>query len=163
MSFEQLLDRYRLPRIFFFIFAIKQFYKDTDLNFFRTPTVLFWKSYITNLHKRGIKNYQSFMIYWLLILKENSYTHLFAWTNDVQIDISVEDWELCLVAQTQTVQTRFRLLQYKWLLRTYCTLPLWSIEKRHIVWVWEYFGKKLNNNNNNKKVWSQIVYFPNML
>lgn len=34
----------------------------------------------------------------------------------------MEDWEkACFHAQTQTINTRFKLLQYKWLFRTYIT------------------------------------------
>lgn len=54
--------------------------------------------------------------------KENSLSYLSAWENDLQSDISVEGWEkACLLAQTQTINTRCKLLQYKWLLRTYIT------------------------------------------
>ncbi len=54
--------------------------------------------------------------------KDNSNAYLSAWKNDLQSDISDEDWEkTCFLAQTQTIDTRCKLLQYKWLLRTYIT------------------------------------------
>ncbi len=53
--------------------------------------------------------------------KENSLHYLSAWKNNLQVDISVVDWEEThLLAQTQT-NTRCELLQYKWLHRTYIT------------------------------------------
>lgn len=42
---------------------------------------------------------------------------------DMQEDIDEIDWnDACFKAQTQTINTRFKLLQYKWLMRTYITL-----------------------------------------
>ena len=64
------------------------------------------------------------ILYGLLLAgsKESSLSYLAAWENDLQSNISVEDWEeTCFLAQTQTINTRCKLLQYKWLLRTYIT------------------------------------------
>lgn len=75
---------------------------------------------VNNLHSRG----QISSLYGLLLTgsKENSLSYLSAWKKDLQSDISIEDWEkACLLAQTQTINTRCKLLQYKWLLRTYIT------------------------------------------
>lgn len=45
-----------------------------------------------------------------------------AWKEDLGTDISSEDWQyICTKAHTQSVNTRFRLLQYKWLMRIYIT------------------------------------------
>lgn len=45
-----------------------------------------------------------------------------AWKDDTQEEIDEADWsEACLRAQKQTINTRFRLLQYKWLMRMYIT------------------------------------------
>lgn len=54
--------------------------------------------------------------------KETSKDRLEAWITDTQENIDISDWEkVCLKAQKQTVNTRLRLLQYKWLMRTYIT------------------------------------------
>ncbi len=55
-------------------------------------------------------------------LKEGSQSYLSAWKRDFQVDITVEEWEhACLSAQTQSINTRCRILQYKWMMRTYIT------------------------------------------
>ena len=53
---------------------------------------------------------------------ESSGDKLLSWKEDIQEDISPEEWsDICTKAQTQTVNTRLKLLQYKWLMRTYIT------------------------------------------
>ena len=48
---------------------------------------------------------------------ESSLRKLDAWREDLQ-----EDWEkVCAEAQTQTTNTRLKVLQYNWLMRTYVT------------------------------------------
>ncbi len=55
-------------------------------------------------------------------LKEGSQSYLSAWKRELQVDITVEEWEhACLSAQTQSINTRCRILQYKWMMRTYIT------------------------------------------
>ncbi len=49
-------------------------------------------------------------------------SYLTAWKNYLQEDISKDEWmDSCLLAQTYSVNTRYRLLQYKWLMWTYIT------------------------------------------
>lgn len=63
-----------------------------------------------------------FIIYYYQVPKKTSLSYLSAWKNDLHLDISVEDWEkTCLLAQTQTINTRCKLLHCKWLFRTYIT------------------------------------------
>lgn len=46
--------------------------------------------------------------------------HIYLHGRKIVIDISVEDWgKACRLAQTQTINVRWKVLQYKWLLRTY--------------------------------------------
>lgn len=45
-----------------------------------------------------------------------------AWCLDLKEEITDEEWQhVCLQSQVQTINTRFKLLQYKWLMRTYIT------------------------------------------
>ncbi len=54
--------------------------------------------------------------------KESFNDRLHAWRSDLQADITEEEWQIaCLKAQTQTMRTHLRLLQYKWLSRQYIT------------------------------------------
>lgn len=54
--------------------------------------------------------------------KDNSASKLEAWKKDLELNLSLEEWELvCKKAHKQTVNSRLRLLQYKWLMRVYVT------------------------------------------
>lgn len=60
--------------------------------------------------------------YWLSKSVENADHKREAWKKDLGIDISSEDWQyICTKTHTQSVNVRFRLLQHKWLMRTYIT------------------------------------------
>uniref|UniRef100_A0A3B5R0Z3 Reverse transcriptase domain-containing protein n=1 Tax=Xiphophorus maculatus TaxID=8083 RepID=A0A3B5R0Z3_XIPMA len=64
------------------------------------------------------------VFYNLLMLssRNSAIDKLDAWRRDTFEDIDEEDWnQACLKAQKQTINTRFKLLQYKWLMRTYIT------------------------------------------
>lgn len=53
---------------------------------------------------------------------EMSVNKLRAWRADLQEYITAEEWErACAKAQSQTVNTRLKLLQYNWLMRMYMT------------------------------------------
>ena len=48
--------------------------------------------------------------------------YLNAWEEDIQEDISLEEWgSVCLKAHTQTANTRLQLLQFNWQMQTYVT------------------------------------------
>lgn len=54
--------------------------------------------------------------------KDNSHSRLNAWRDDLKVDITENEWEnACLKAQKQTINTALKLIQYKWLFRTYVT------------------------------------------
>ncbi|XP_029281275.1 uncharacterized protein LOC115003560 [Cottoperca gobio] len=53
---------------------------------------------------------------------ESSEAKLKNWREDLQEDLSIDEWEgACKKAQSQTANTRLKLLQYNWLMRTYIT------------------------------------------
>lgn len=52
--------------------------------------------------------------------EESSENRSLAWGSDLDTEITKVDHE----AQVQNINTRFRLLQYKWIIRTYVTLSL---------------------------------------
>jgi len=62
--------------------------------------------------------------------KESTIDRLEAWRLDIQEDMQKADWEkACFKAQKQSISSRMKLLQYKWLMRTYITpvkLSQWS-------------------------------------
>ncbi len=52
--------------------------------------------------------------------KDSSIKKLEAWKLNLHEDIQEEEWEIaCFKAQTQSVNTKFKLPQYKWLMQTY--------------------------------------------
>lgn len=121
MSFQQLTDKHDLPRKHFFKYLqIRSFICSQIKSTLEATLSTLEKFPVHHLYDRG----QLSKFYDILLAgsKENSMSYLAAWKNDLQENISVEDWEeACLYAQTQTINTRFQLLQYKWLLRTYIT------------------------------------------
>lgn len=45
-----------------------------------------------------------------------------AWIEDLQTDITEQDWEkACYCAQMLSINSRFKLIQYNWVMRTYIT------------------------------------------
>ena len=53
---------------------------------------------------------------------ESASDKLNAWRTDTQENISEEDWgRACLKAQKNSINTRLKLIQYKWLMRVYIT------------------------------------------
>ena len=121
MSFQQLIDRYDLPRKHHFKYLQIRSFIYSQTKSLAEPSLSTIESLtIKHLYDRG----QLSMFYEVLLdgSKENSDSYLSAWKNDLQLDISAEEWEgACESAQTQTISTRCKLLQYKWLLRTYIT------------------------------------------
>lgn len=54
--------------------------------------------------------------------KEFSEVKRHAWCSDLKKKITVEEWkDVCLLCHVQTINTRLKLLQYKWLMRMYIT------------------------------------------
>ncbi len=54
--------------------------------------------------------------------KESSESKRIAWGTDLQYDFSDSEWsEVCVRAQNLSINTRFKLLQYNWVMRTYIT------------------------------------------
>lgn len=61
------------------------------------------------------------MIYKKLFGTTTNYKRL-AWIEDLHTDISEVEWEkACLQTQTISINIRYKLTQYKWLIRTYIT------------------------------------------
>lgn len=53
---------------------------------------------------------------------ESSNSKRLAWIEDLQTDITEQEWETaCYRAQTISINSRLKLIQYNWLMRTYIT------------------------------------------
>ena len=54
--------------------------------------------------------------------KESSDKSRLTWSRDLGVEIIEDEWKrVCHDAQTQTINTRYKLLQFKWIMRTYIT------------------------------------------
>lgn len=83
------------------------------------PTLSPIKEIATNKHpKRGLTS----SVYAAIMegSKVSSDNKRLAWCENLNWEIAIEDWQkICLNSQTQSVNTKFRLHQYQWLMRIY--------------------------------------------
>lgn len=106
MSFQQLVDKYDLPRKYLQVrsFIYSQFKTTIE------PTLSTIEQFMLN-HPCGRDQLSKFYEVLLSESKENSSSYPSAWKNDLQVDISVKDWEkTCFQVQTKTVSNRGKLL-----------------------------------------------------
>lgn len=122
LTFNQICEKYQIPSKHFFKYLqLKNFISSRYKQILKIPPLS--KIEEVSLGRMGRTHLLS--IYYNLIIstsKESAMDRLNAWRDDMQVDIAEIEWnEACLKAQTQTINTRFKLLQYKWLMRTYMT------------------------------------------
>ncbi len=121
MTFQQLVTKYNLPKKHFFKYLQIRSYIYSRIKAYSKPQHSTLEQITLNHMKdRGMVS----LFYKTLLagLKEGSQSYLSAWKRDLQVDITVEEWEhACLSSQTQSNNTRCRILQYKWMMRTYIT------------------------------------------
>ena len=114
------MTRYDLPRSHSFKYIQIRSFVQVRMNQNLTePRLSELEKIVSN---QGPKKGRISALYDLLVSgsKESSEHRLNSWREDIQEDISVDEWsDMCIKAQTQTVNTR--LLQYNWLMRTYIT------------------------------------------
>lgn len=121
MSYNQLCEKYDIPRKHFYKFLqLKHFVLSTHKQLSVPPLSKIEELTLSHMNGRG-----HFSLFYELMLthsKESSSKKLEAWRIDINEDIHETDWEVaCYKAQTQSINTKFKLLQYKWLMRTYLT------------------------------------------
>lgn len=122
MSYNQLCEKYDIPRKHFFKYLqLKHFILSTHKQLLSLPPLTkIEEATLSHMDGKG-----QFSLFYELILthsKESSFRKMEAWIIDIKEDIQEADWErACFKAQTQSVNTKFKLLQYKWLMRTYLT------------------------------------------
>lgn len=122
LTFKELSSKYQIhTKLFFKYLQLKHFISSKYKNINSEPP-LSNLEHLTLLHFRG--RVQISLSYSLLLSHdaESSTDRLEAWISEIKETISKEEWnEACLKAQIQTVNGKMRLLQYKWLMRTYIT------------------------------------------
>jgi len=116
-------SKYHLPfprRHFFKYLQLKHFILSIHKHLSVPPLSKIEKLTLSHMDGGG-----QFSLFYDLLLqhsKESSSKKMEAWISDLKEDIQEADWEgACFKAQTQSVNTKYKLLQYKWLMRTYLT------------------------------------------
>lgn len=122
MSFEEIVNKFNIPKNHFFKYLqIRNFIFVAQNNTLDMPTINnLEKEMLSDCYARGLISH----LYRIMIAgsQESSITKLEAWKKDLKEDLCTADWtEACKEAQTQTISVRLKLLQYKWLMRTYIT------------------------------------------
>lgn len=113
MSFEQLRTKYDLLNSHFFKYLQVRSFITASRNHLLTPPPLSEMERLIseNCHSKG----RISVLYDMLVSNspESSTDRLEAWKEDIQEDISLDDWGvICANAHRQTENTRLRLLQY---------------------------------------------------
>lgn len=122
LSFEELVSKYDIPRKKFFKYLqLRRFVRaNQDRLMLAPPLSILEKVLIKKPFGKGIIS--EFYDLLLAFSPESSNSRLNAWKTDLQEDLTLEQWSTaCKAAQTQTGNTRLKLLQYKWLMRVYIT------------------------------------------
>lgn len=122
MSFDKLVAKFHIPQKHFFKYLqLRSFIFSYSKNLGKIPPM----STLEQLTLQNCNN-KGWITQLYEILRENNKESCEnkrqAWIQDVKNDISLEEWStICLKSQTQTINTRLRLLQYNWIMRTYIT------------------------------------------
>lgn len=122
MSFVILKDRFDIPSKHFFKFLqVRSFISSSQNKSLIEPPLSVLESVALKLQQgKG----QVSALYNILVehSRESSEGRLLAWREDLQEDVTEEEWsDICLKAQTQTINSQLKLLQYKWITRMYIT------------------------------------------
>lgn len=122
LRFDQLCQKYGIPQKHFFKYLqLRSFITSKHNSFMATPPLsIIEETVINNLN--GNKHISRFYNLLAEYSTESASDKLNAWRTDTQEDISEEDWGgACLKAQTNSINTSLKLIQYKWLMRVYIT------------------------------------------
>lgn len=119
MSFEDLKKKYYIPQKHFFKFLqirsfISRMYRSLCLPFLSSVEEIVAKH----------KSMKSLISRFYKLIKDgcktSSESKRLARCEDLNSTITAEEWQKkCLKAQTQSINTHFKLIQFKWLMRTY--------------------------------------------
>jgi len=125
LSFQELRHKFDLPKTHFFKYLqIRNFINKTQHLSLLLPELSPLER-ITLNHLNGAGQVSLFYKLISTNCKENTEKKRLAWCQDISENITEDEWQsICLKAQTQTINTRFKLLQYKWIMRVYITPEL---------------------------------------
>lgn len=122
LTFAELRQTYNIPlKHFFKYLQLKHFIAAKHKNVMLEPRL----SYIEKLILENLTGKRQISLFYATLIsydKESTVDRLEAWRLDIDENIDITEWEeACLRAQKQSINTRMKLLQYKWLMRTYIT------------------------------------------
>lgn len=121
LAFRDLSDKYQLPvKHFFKYLQLKSFMSSKMNDIMHVPKLSLLEEIICKKTEKGLLS----KFYKLIMTnsKDSAIDRLNAWRKDIQEDIDENEWHgACLKAQKQSINTRLKLLQYKWLTRVYIT------------------------------------------
>jgi len=122
MSFSELATKYNIPRTHFFKYLqIRNFISSSQNYSLDIPiTSSLESAIIGHCYDKGLIS----SLYNLFVSgsDESSKHKLRQWMEDIGDEISLQNWkEACMKAQKQTINSNLKLIQYKWLMRTYIT------------------------------------------
>lgn len=122
MTFQELQDKFHLDKKHFFKYLqLRSFIRASQNNVLTKPTTSdLEEMLLKDSQKKGIISqfYNLIMSY----VPESSQDRFKAWKDDLSLDLSEEDWQdACTLAHTTSINTRLKVIQFKWLMRTYVT------------------------------------------
>ena len=125
MTFEMLRNKPHIPSTHFFKYLqLRSYISKAQNHSLLCPPLSKLETIIVH-HSSG--HGQVSLIYDLCKTEseESSENKRLAWSTDLNAEVTIEEWgQICHKAQVQTINTRFRLRQYKWIMRTYITPSL---------------------------------------
>lgn len=123
MSFEELINKFNIPRNHFFKYLqLRNFIKKEQNQSLSIPALSTLEKLIDDIKCQERGQISKMYIFLVDKCSETSALRMEAWREDLCEDISWEEWqEACTKAQSKTTNTRLKLLQYNWLMRTYVT------------------------------------------
>lgn len=118
MSFETLKRKFGIPQTHLFkYFQIRSFIHSRMQSYQCPPLSIIGEMAISDPYSKG----KISMIYKKLVSTSTEFSNYkrLAWIEDLQTDITEQEWEKARSqAQTISINSRFKLIQYNWLMRT---------------------------------------------
>lgn len=122
MTFQQLQDKFQLEKKHFFKYLqLRSFIWASQNNVLTKPNISCLEEMLMkNCQKKGlISQFYNFI---MSNVPETSHDRFRAWKEDLSMELSLEEWqEACRLAHTTSINTRLKMIQFKWLMRTYVT------------------------------------------
>lgn len=122
MSFAVISKKYDIPKTHFFKYLqLRSFISSSQNHSLDIPNISSLEAAILG-HCYDKGSISSLYRLFVSGSNESSESKLKLWKEDMEDEISLEDWnEACRRAQIQTINSSLKLVQYKWLMRTYIT------------------------------------------